>query len=217
MSSRPGAGRAVEGLSESPVKENGRGHSDTREPKPVALRSSLITNLLALGLLLNMVGWNLASVSPFPLPAPAYVISSSLGLSQGWFMFAPSPPKEDGWWVIPGELESGDRVDLLPVIHNDYEMQEVSYDKPEDIGATVRNWQKYLNYMTTTEFVDTPERRADQRDKRESFASYLCEEWNARHAGVESLESLKIVYMRENTLPPGQTPEIEREVLQTKT
>lgn len=199
------------GLSASSLQSGASG--TTAGSRPTALRSSLLTNLLALGFLLNMLGWNLASVSPLGVPTPAYQISVLSGLSQGWFMFAPSPPKHDGWWVIPGELEGGQRVDLLPVIHNDYEMQEVSYDKPEDIGATVRNWQKYLNYMTTTEFVDTPERHADQRDKRESFASYLCQEWNSRHADGEYLEKLKIVYMRETTLPPSRTPEIEREVL----
>lgn len=128
-------------------------------------------------------------------------------------MFAPSPPKHDGWWVVPGELEDGKLVDVLPVIHNDYGLHEVSYQKPEDIGSTVKNWQKYLNYMTIKEFTDTPKRRDDQREKRESFSGYLCQEWNEHHAGEESLESLSIVYMSESTPPPGQTPEIEREML----
>lgn len=189
------------------------GLSEATRSRPLALRSALLTNLLALGFLLNMLGWNLASITPLGLPTPAYQISVLSGLSQGWFMFAPSPPKNDGWWVIPGELEGGDRVDLLPVIHNDYELQSVSYQKPEDIGATVENWQKYLNYMTTTEFVDTPQRRADQRDKRESFSRYLCQQWNGRHANEESLESLRIIYMRETTQPRGQRPDTEKVAL----
>lgn len=194
-----------------------RGSGEVAGTSPVVLRSALLTNLLVLGFLLNMLGWNLASVSPLPTPTPAYQISVLSGLSQGWFMFAPSPPKHDGWWIIPGELKGGKRVDLLPVIHNDYEPQKVSYRKPKDIGATVENWQKYLNYMTTTEFVDTPARRADQREKRENFASYLCQQWNERHASGESLESLKVVYMREITPPPGKTPEVEREALHKQT
>lgn len=196
------------------VEEGPRGCGEAAEPRPVVLRSALLTNLLALGFLLNMLGWNLASVTPLGVPTPAYQISVLSGLSQGWFMFAPSPPKHDGWWVIPGKLEGGQRVDLLPVIHNDYEPQRVSYQKPEDIGSTVENWQKYLNYMTTTEFVNTPELRADQRDKRESFSRYLCREWNGRHAGQESLESLRIVYMREVTPPPqGQRLDPKKVVL----
>lgn len=197
----------------APSREGARGHDETAKSRPVVLRSALLTNLLALGFLLNVLGWNLASVSPLGVPTPAYQISVLSGLSQGWFMFAPSPPKHDGWWIVPGELENGKRVDVLPVIHNDYGLHEVSYQKPKDIGSTVKNWQKYMNYMTTTEYTDTPKKRADQRQKRESFSGYLCQEWNERHAGKESLESLSIVYVREYTPPPGQNPEIEQEVL----
>lgn len=200
----------------APAQENARGmtgRDKAAQSRPVVLRSALLTNLVALGFLLNMLGWNLASVTPLGVPTPAYQISVISGLSQGWFMFAPSPPKHDGWWIVPGELENGKRVDVLPVIHNDYGLHEVSYQKPEDIGSTVRNWQKYMNYMTTTEYNNTPERRADQREKRESFSSYLCQQWNERHAGEDSLESLGIVYMRETTPPPGQSPKIEEEML----
>jgi hypothetical protein len=197
----------------APVGEGARGRGEAAKSRPVVLRSAFLTNLLALGFLLNVLGWNLASVSSLGVPTPAYQISVLSGLSQGWFMFAPSPPKHDGWWVVPGELEDGKLVDVLPVIHNDYGLHEVSYQKPEDIGSTVKNWQKYLNYMTIKEFTDTPKRRDDQREKRESFSGYLCQEWNEHHAGEESLESLSIVYMSESTPPPGQTPEIEREML----
>lgn len=186
------------------------GSAEAGRPRQLALRSSLVTNLLALGLLVNVVTWNVATVSPLPLTAPVYQINSLLGLSQSWFMFAPSPPKEDGWWVVPGRLEGGQEVDLLPIIHKDYELNAVSYKKPEDIGGTVANWQKYLNYTATTEYVVTGEQRADQREHLKNFSGYLCREWNERHVDEESLERLEIVYMRETTPPQGQLSEASR-------
>jgi hypothetical protein len=154
-------------------------------------------------------------VSSFSIPTPAYQLGPFLGLSQNWVMFAPSPPKEDGWWVIPGSLRGGQQVDLISVIHNDYGLQEVSYKKPQDIVGSVKNaqWHKYLEYITTTEYSDTPERRADQREQRENLGRYLCRTWNMRHTDDELLKNLQIIYMRETTLADGQHPEIQRATL----
>jgi hypothetical protein len=134
-------------------------------------------------------------------------------------MFAPNPPKDDGWWVVPAELQSGRQVDLMSVVQGHYDLCEVSYEKPENILATHKNEhrRKYLEFITTLEDVTTPEERVerieDQRQQRENFASFLCRAWNERHAGDESLEDLQIVYMREKSLPDYQRPKPERVVL----
>jgi hypothetical protein len=195
--------------------EKGERRSAVARSEPVALQSSLATNLLALFFLFYIFCWNLMMVSSFSIPTPAYQLGPFLGLSQNWVMFAPSPPKEDGWWVIPGNLRGGQQVDLISVMHNDYGLQEVSYKKPQDIVGSVKNaqWHKYLEYITTTEYSDTPERRADQREQRENLGRYLCRTWNMRHTDDELLKNLQIVYVREPTLPDGQHPEIQRATL----
>jgi hypothetical protein len=59
-------------------------------------------------------------------------------------MFAPSPSKEDGWYVIPGNLQDGRRVDLMPITRDDYGMHRVSNEKPQDVPASYKNehWRK---------------------------------------------------------------------------
>jgi hypothetical protein len=215
----PGGG-AFAALADGPgdaVAEGGR--RDAAGSQPVILRSSLATNLLALFFLFYIFCWNITTVSSFSLPTPAYPLGPFLGLYQDWVMFAPNPPKDDGWWVVPGELQGGRQVDLLSVVQGDYDLREVSYEKPENILATYKNehWHKYLEFITTLEDVTTPEERAerieDQRQQRENFASYLCRAWNERHAGDESLEDLQIIYIREKSLPDYQRPEPERVLL----
>ncbi len=46
--------------------------------------------------------------------------------------------------------------------------------------------------------------------QRAFFADYLCDAWNAYHAGEERLESLEIAYVRETRLPDYRPPEHER-------
>jgi hypothetical protein len=187
--------------------------------QPVTLRSSLATNLLALFFLFYILCWNLTTVSPISMPTPAYALGPFSGVYQNWIMFSPDPPKDDGWWVIPGNLQGGRQVDLMSVVRGDYGLHEVSYEKPDSILATYDNehWHKYLEFITTLEYYKTPEeradRRVDQREQRENLSRYLCRAWNEHHAGDESLENLQIVYMREPTLPDYQRPKVERVVL----
>ncbi len=178
----------------------------------VSLRSSLATNVLALLLVVYVFSWNVSTVSSFSMPTPAYPLGPFLGLSQSWGMFAPSPPRDDGWWVIPGELDNGGQTDLLSVVRGDYGIQKVSYDKPRDIAGSVGNepWHKYLEFLTITGYEDSWRSQSLQREQRENFASYLCGSWNTRHSGGDTLESLRLVYIKETTLPRGQTPTTER-------
>lgn len=186
----------------------------------VRLRSSLAANLLAAFFLFYVLLWNAGTVSSsFAMPATGYTLGYFLGLDQYWTMYAPSPPREDGWWVIPGTLNNGERVDLMSVVRKDYGMNEVSYEKPANIHRLDNNehWRKYLEYITTTEYIDTPERRADQDEQQENFGEYLCRAWNERHSGGESLRRLEIVFVRETTLPDYEASSPERLTLQEYT
>jgi Vitamin K-dependent gamma-carboxylase len=178
-------------------------HEDPEEP--TRLRSSLATNLISLFLLLYVLCWNLSTVSVITMPERAIPPGPFLGVDQYWAMFAPSPSREDGWYVIPGTLRGGQRVDLMSVTRDDYNLYQVSWEKPQDVNATYKNehWRKYLENIWQ-------EQHADQRLH---FGRYICREWNARHTGTEQLRSFQITYMLEETLPDYQQAPPEKVVL----
>src|SRR5215217_7084898 len=161
--------------------------------EPGELRSSLATNLLAFFFIFYVLCWNLTTATSFTLPERIVPLGPFLGLDQYWGMFPPSPSKEDGWYVIPGELRDGQKVDLMPITRDDYGMHPISYEKPQDITATYKNehWRKYLENIYNQ----------DHADQRLYFGQYICRQWNAHHTGADTLETFRIIYMLELTLP----------------
>jgi hypothetical protein len=161
--------------------------------EPRMLRSSLVSNLLAFALLLYVLCWNLTTVSALTMPERLVPVGPFLGLDQYWGMFAPSPSREDGWYVIPGNLRDGQRTDLMSVTRDDYGLHKVSWKKPQDVNATFKNehWRKYLENLYSQQYAD----------QRLYFGQYICRQWNARHTGAEQLETFKITYMLEMTQP----------------
>lgn len=187
--------------------ERGTQHSAAAGPGPTALRSSFETNLLAAFILLYVFCWNLTTVSEFKIPERAESLGSFLGLKQSWDMFAPSPTRSDGWYVVPGTLRDGQQVDLMPAaVSNDFRLDErVSWEKPQSVADTYENkyWRKYLGAI-----------REDERDdERLHFGRYICRGWNARHAGAEQLTTFQITYVKETTLPAYQRATPQKEVL----
>jgi hypothetical protein len=170
--------------------------------EPAELRSSLATNLLAFFFIFYILCWNLTTVTSFTLPERTVPLGPFLGIDQYWGMFAPSPSKEDGWYVIPGNLQDGRKVDLMPITRDDYGMHEVSYEKPRDIPATYKNehWRKYLESIYNQNYAD----------QRLYFGQYICRQWNSRHGGANRLENFRIIYMREMTLPDYQQSQPEK-------
>src|SRR5918994_1441086 len=170
-------------------------HHETlvEEPQPAELQSSLATNLLAFFFVFYILCWNLTTVTSFTLPERTVPLGTFLGLEQYWGMFAPSPSRDDGWYVIPGELRDGQEVDLMPITRDDYGMHRVSYDKPQDVRVTYKNehWRKYLENIYNQDFAS----------QRLYFGQYICRQWNAHHTGEDTLQTFRILYMLELTLP----------------
>jgi hypothetical protein len=158
------------------------------------LRSSLATNLLAAFFLLYVFAWNLTNVSGFDMSGRAESLGTLLGLRQSWGMFAPRPPGENFWYVIPGTLRGGQKVDLLaPTIHNDWRpVKEASWENPDNLDEN-KYWRKYLEII-----------QHDEKDKpfREQFARYVCREWNEVHAGPLELTKLRFVEVEEEIALP---------------
>ena len=177
---------------ESTAEREKRGGAPTGF-EPAMLRASLATDLLAFFFLLYILCWNLTTVSVLTMPERAVPIGPFLGLDQYWGMFAPSPTKEDGWYVIPGTLRGGQQSDLMSVTRDDYGLHTVSWKKPQDVTSTFKNehWRKYLENIWLQQ----------HSDQRLYFGRYICREWNARHKGAEQLRTFQITYMLEQTLP----------------
>jgi hypothetical protein len=72
------------------------------------LRLSAGASALAVIMMAYMLVWNLANVNSAKIKIPARVrsVGNLVGLDQNWEMFAPFPAKDDGWYVIPGQLKN---------------------------------------------------------------------------------------------------------------
>jgi hypothetical protein len=159
---------------------------------PVPLRSPRAVSVATGALILYVLFWNVGTVSPVRMPEPLAHVGTLLGVSQTWNMFAPSPLRDDGWYVIPGSLRDGRTVDLAGVLRDDESLHAVSLRRPPDIRATYKNehWRKYLETL-----------RANNPGQEPYLARYVCRQWNGHHSGGEAADSLVILYMGDVTLP----------------
>ncbi|NES73747.1 MAG: hypothetical protein F6K24_55465 [Okeania sp. SIO2D1] len=126
-------------------------------------------------------------------------------LDQSWSIFAPAPPRDDGWHVISGKLKNGKEVDVL------YEKGEsISWDKP-----TMKQFNNlYKNMQWRSYFITL--NRAIGKKLYPYYAEYVCSEWNKKNEGSEKLESLDIFFMEERTVPPGETQIVEKKNIMQK-
>jgi len=154
---------------------------------PIRVNLSRAASLLAVGFTLYIIAWNIGNqrVSPFTFSERSQAIANLVGLDQKWEMFAPFPAKDDGWYVIPGSLKNGRRVDLNRA------GAEIDWRKPKYISLTIKNhrWRKFFELLDKRRFLQP------------SFAGYLCRDWNRNHKDGETLEELEIIFMVEWTRP----------------
>lgn len=155
------------------------------------LRDAVVGLLLVLVLLLNLV-----SVWPdrlgWLLPAPLRAASRVLGLNQSWQLFAPSPPSEDGWYVMPGLLESGEVVDV-------WSGGGVRFDKPDDVAANYGGgrWVKLLSNLSMSQFSAL----------RPPFLRWLCRRWNEDAPSGRRLTQVDLYFVIERFEAPEAQPE----------
>ncbi|HBL13133.1 MAG TPA: hypothetical protein DD379_17395 [Cyanobacteria bacterium UBA11162] len=166
--------------------------------RPLHVRTSWGMNIVTLLLLICVLFWNLRSIAPstFKIPKPVYWVSWVLRLDQRWSMFAPFPSKEDGWYVIPGELKDGTEIDVFK------NGKPVSWEKPSLVSATYPNerWRKYMMNLWSKK----------NEKHRLYYGRYLCRNWNSKHKGSKQLKNFKIYFMLEKTLPNYQPPDVKK-------
>lgn len=126
------------------------------------------------------------------------IIGGITRLDQSWSIFAPNPPRDDGWHVITGKLEDGSEVDVL------HDTDEISWEKPT---MKQRN-RLYQNMQWRTYFINL--NRAIGRKLYPLYGAYLCRDWNSKRQNDQKLENLEIYFMSERTVPPGEKQNIEK-------
>ena len=141
-----------------------------------------------------MLSWNVSTVSSYQPSKPLERLTLATGIFQQWSMFAPTPQAGTLWYVVEGELASGEKVDLMtPIVANDvFIRQPVVWDQSEGHVMTDKYWRKY--------FEGIEGRESDQF----AFADYTCRTWNATNNDGERLISLVITQGLATTLPNSE-------------
>ncbi len=127
-----------------------------------------------------------------------YWISELTRLDQSWSIFAPNPPRDDGWHVITGKLKDGTEVNLLQ------QDKQINWDKPTIKQRNVT----YKNMQWRTYFINL--NRSIGRKLYPYYGKYLCQDWNSKHTGKQQLDSLSIDFISERTVPPGEQQTVEK-------
>jgi hypothetical protein len=121
-----------------------------------------------------------------------------LKFKQKWGMFSPGVFKDDGWFILEGTTESGEKIDI------NRNGTTVDYSKPELAVFLFKNdrWRKYgENFIYINNSYARP-----------FYAEFMFKEWN-KNKPEKRIKDLKILYMLERTLPDYQIPEITIEEL----
>lgn len=165
--------------------------SRTAPSGPDGLRR-VATTLLPAVLLALVVLSNVQSLGYDVVPDGADPALEPTPIDQRWSMFAPDPLRTDVWYVVPGRLRNGSRVDAL-------HRSRVRWDRPPDIASAYPNarWRKYLSSL----------RRRDS-EHRSQFGDYLCRRWNDQRR--TELVDVTIYAMEEPSRPFADAEPVER-------
>jgi hypothetical protein len=141
--------------------------------------------------------YNLAAFMPMLAVSRLFEFPTVLvRLDQYWNMFAPSPSREDGWYVIEGQLDDGSKIDAFR------DTKGISYEKPASADGFYpdERWRKYMMNIWLRNFVRF----------RQPFAGYLCWNWNKDHSGGDHMIGLRVYFMLETTPPPGEPVSVQK-------
>lgn len=140
--------------------------------------------------LVGIVLFNAFALGFVPVPSPADDTVSSERTDPRWTMFAPHPTNIDRWFVAPGNLSSGGRIDA-------FSQTDIEWTPPDHIASTYSSarMRKYMSDL-----------RYDER-LQEPFARYLCDRWNRTH---ETALLSVTLYAVETTDPAGEDRSWER-------
>jgi hypothetical protein len=149
--------------------------------KPAAREPGVLQRAIVLSsLALVLAGYaSNASASRFRLPRPVAAVAMAAQLGQPW---SPPPlPKADGWYVVEGVRENGQRMDLL---HGG----PIEWAKPSEVGTVFGNFrlQRFMRSLLEPEMAKN----------RSYFAGSFCQQWNTLVTGPSRLAKVYVNYMQ---------------------
>jgi hypothetical protein len=135
-----------------------------------------------------LIGSTLAYNIALPLRIirdPLLLVGKWASLKQSWIMYAPSPTNRNGWFVFPGTLQDGRKIDLFQG------GTALNWEKPKSLSPVYRG-ASWLNYFEHTVYW-----YAEKQPQKyyPDFAEYICRTWNRDHHGGSRLSSLEFVYV----------------------
>lgn len=138
----------------------------------------MLANLIAAVMIVVVLAWNVQTVSAYVVPQPVRVTAISTGMYQTWSMFAPGPKTSTVWYVVDGQLASGEVVDLYgPLQNGNTEIREpLPIDQSDNIEIQDKYWRKYFDSIR------------DEGLEKQRFAAFICRSWNADHKKENRLE-----------------------------
>lgn len=152
-------------------------------------------SIIATVLLTTIIfAWNLEGLGVFKrfdIRSPVNEFVFALQLNQQWNMFAPSPTKNDGYFVVEGTLRNGSVVDPLTE-------DKPLFVQPKDFSSSYRNaaWNKYLLNLYSSNWSS----------QRLYFGKYICRMWNDRHVNDEAINNFRFYFMLDRTVAPNEKP-----------
>ncbi len=129
-------------------------------------------------------------------------------LDQSWSIFAPGPPRDDGWHVVagtplpaPGQTDEAIATMEIDVLRPE---QQIAFDKPS-LGDRTRF---YKNMQWRTFYINL-NRQIGQK-VFPSYGNYLCQQ-SARQR--HPLKDLQVYFIDERTAPPGEPQPVEQKLI----
>lgn len=158
---------------------------------PLALRrvvNGFLAICLGLVFMWNLRGTNFAYWEQY-FPRSVNPLVLKLRLDQYWTMFAPTPLREDGWFILRAGLSDGSEVDLLR------DGAPVDWRKRENLHTHFKDsrWLKYLmNLWLKANHTHRP-----------LYGDFIARTWNETHGGLSQVVAWQLWFVMEETQPDG--------------
>ncbi len=188
---------------------------------PLHVKTPGWLSVIAFLLIMLTVVWNLRSIvnhrsfidSPAPVVSVVRRVTNSrtaqrldwlsqvTRLDQSWSIFAPGPPRDDGWHVVVGAPEGDAGNNEIDVLRPN---AALSFDKPSlsDRARFYKNMQWRTLYINLNRNVG--------QKVLPSYGKYLCR--YSANAGAP-LKAFQVYFMDERTAAPGNTQQVEKKLI----
>ncbi len=132
---------------------------------------------------------------------PVDIVVDMFRLDQNWAMFAPRPSHSEYYFVIPGVLENGEKVDVYRRTKGEPAWVKPFADRYSHFAS--RRWRKYLEKLPNEKY----------KHLRLWYGRYLCRSWNEYALEGERLSTFTIGVLKEITKPNYEPDEFRKQTL----